>query len=271
MIDTGTARISRYSTAPRSSSCRSRRSRRRRRSSGPAAPVARSPGIAIRLYSEEDFERRPEFTEPEILRTSLASVILQMLSLGFGDITSFPFLTQPDSRGVKAAFDLLLELGAVRTSTRSETRGTTGSGTGGGAAKLTDLGREIARLPIDPRFARMLIEAKRHRRAAGRARDRRRNVDPGRARATRGAPRGGRPPARALRRPDERFPDACSISGTTCRSSSPRSAPARSGGSAARSTSIMCACGNGSTCTGSCACSSARRAPRRAAGEQRRP
>jgi ATP-dependent helicase HrpA len=59
-----------------------------------------APGIAVRLYSEEDFARRPEFTEPEILRTSLASVILQMLALGFGDISSFPFLTPPDSRGV---------------------------------------------------------------------------------------------------------------------------------------------------------------------------
>ena len=161
VIDTGTARISRYSARTKIQQLPieaiSQASAQQR--SGRAGRT--SPGIAIRLYSEEDFERRPEFTEPEILRTSLASVILQMLSLGFGDIASFPFLTKPDSRGVKAAFDLLLELGAVRTSTRSETRGTTDSGTGGGAAKLTDLGREIARLPIDPRFARMLSEATR--------------------------------------------------------------------------------------------------------------
>jgi ATP-dependent helicase HrpA len=152
VIDTGTARISRYSARTKIQQLPieavSQASAQQR--SGRAGRT--SPGIAIRLYSEEDFEKRPEFTEPEILRTSLASVILQMLSLGFGDITSFPFLTKPDSRGVKAAFDLLLELGAVRQPTRGE---------GGGAARLTDLGREISRLPIDPRFARMLIEAKR--------------------------------------------------------------------------------------------------------------
>ena len=152
VIDTGTARISRYSARTKIQQLPieaiSQASAQQR--SGRAGRTA--PGIAIRLYSEEDFEKRPEFTEPEILRTSLASVILQMLSLGFGDITSFPFLTPPDSRGVKAAFDLLVELGAVRTPTRSE---------GGGTARLTDLGREISRLPIDPRFARMLIEAKR--------------------------------------------------------------------------------------------------------------
>ncbi|MFM9587503.1 hypothetical protein, partial [Streptomyces caniscabiei] len=66
-----------------------------------------SNGIAIRLYGEDDFLTRPEYTEPEILRTSLAAVILQMLALGFGDIEEFPFLTPPDSRGVKAAFELL--------------------------------------------------------------------------------------------------------------------------------------------------------------------
>ena len=152
VIDTGTARISRYSARTKIQQLPieaiAQASAQQR--SGRAGRTA--PGIAIRLYSEEDFDKRPEFTEPEILRTSLASVILQMLSLGFGDITSFPFLTPPDSRGVKAAFDLLLELGAVRTPTRSE---------GGGAARLTDLGREISRLPIDPRFARMLIESKR--------------------------------------------------------------------------------------------------------------
>jgi ATP-dependent helicase HrpA len=181
VVDTGTARISRYSNRskiqrlpiePVSQASAQQRSGRAGRT---------SPGIAIRLYAEEDFQSRDEFTEPEILRTSLASVILQMLSLGFGDISSFPFLTPPDSRGVKAAFDLLVELGAVRPSTGSGTRGTgsgtggTGSGTGGtdpgsgGTARgadadsprLTELGRELSRLPIDPRFARMLVEARR--------------------------------------------------------------------------------------------------------------
>jgi len=151
VVDTGTARISRYSNRskvqrlpiePVSQASAQQRSGRAGRT---------SPGIAIRLYAEDDFTARPEFTEPEILRTSLASVILQMLSLGFGDISSFPFLTPPDSRGVKAAFDLLVELGCV--SSRSA-RSTTDW-------RLTDLGREISRLPIDPRFARMLIEARR--------------------------------------------------------------------------------------------------------------
>jgi len=147
VIDTGTARISRYSNRSKvqrlpieaiSQASANQRSGRAGRTSD---------GIAIRLYSEEDFERRLEFTEPEILRTSLASVILQMLSLGFGDITAFPFLTPPDSRGVKAAFDLLTELGAVEAQSGSD------------AARLTRIGRDISRIPIDPRFARMLIES----------------------------------------------------------------------------------------------------------------
>jgi ATP-dependent helicase HrpA len=152
VVDTGTARISRYSNRskvqrlpiePVSQASAQQRSGRAGRT---------SPGVAIRLYGEDDFQTRPEFTEPEILRTSLASVILQMLSLGFGDISSFPFLTPPDSRGVKAALDLLIELGAVRPA---------GSGAGRDHPALTDMGREISRLPIDPRFARMLVEARR--------------------------------------------------------------------------------------------------------------
>ncbi|WP_315552325.1 ATP-dependent RNA helicase HrpA [Microbacterium aurum] len=144
VVDAGTARISRYSVRSKvqrlpieaiSQASAQQRSGRAGRTSD---------GIAIRLYGEEDFLARPEYTEPEILRTSLASVILQMLALGFGDIEEFPFLTMPDGRGVKAAFELLTELRAVTASRR-----------------LTKLGREIARLPIDPRFARMLIEARR--------------------------------------------------------------------------------------------------------------
>ena len=162
VIDTGTARISRYSNRskiqrlpiePISQASAQQRSGRAGRT---------APGIAIRLYSEEDFERRDEFTQPEILRTSLASVILQMLSLGFGDISSFPFLTPPDSRGVKAAFDLLVELGAVQEERGRDQRGDHRAQRGEHKGpRLTDLGREIARLPIDPRFARMLLEARR--------------------------------------------------------------------------------------------------------------
>ncbi|MCS3845044.1 ATP-dependent RNA helicase HrpA [Microbacterium sp. AK031] len=148
VIDTGTARISRYSNRskvqrlpiePISQASANQRSGRAGRTSD---------GIAIRLYSEDDFAGRAEFTEPEVLRTSLASVVLQMLSLGFGDIAAFPFLTPPDSRGIKAAFDLLTELGAVDL-----TRDT---------PRLTRIGRDIVRMPIDPRFARMLLEAQKN-------------------------------------------------------------------------------------------------------------
>ena len=146
VIDGGTARISRYS--PRAKVQRlpieavSQASAKQR--AGRAGRT--SAGIAIRLYSEEDHLRRPEFTDPEVLRTNLAAVILQMLSLGLGDIAAFPFLTPPDSRGVKAGFDLLQELGAIKADSTA----------------LTRIGRDLARLPVDPRFGRMLLESKRH-------------------------------------------------------------------------------------------------------------
>ncbi|GAA1438972.1 ATP-dependent RNA helicase HrpA [Leifsonia poae] len=149
VIDAGTARISRYSVRAKvqrlpieaiSQASANQRSGRSGRTSD---------GIAIRLYSEEDFEKRPEYTEPEILRTNLAAVILQMISLGLGDIAAFPFLTPPDSRGIKDGLDLLSELNAI-------TRGADG------ANALTKIGRQLAQLPIDPRFARMVVESKRH-------------------------------------------------------------------------------------------------------------
>jgi len=148
VIDAGTARISRYSARSKvqrlpieaisQASARQRSGRSGRTSAG----------IAIRLYSEEDFASRPEFTEPEILRTGLASVILQMLSLGIGDIARFPFLTPPDQRGVRDGLDLLRELGAVEAKS------------GRGSHRITSVGRALARLPIEPRFARMIIEAR---------------------------------------------------------------------------------------------------------------
>ncbi|MEO6199967.1 MAG: ATP-dependent RNA helicase HrpA [Cryobacterium sp.] len=149
VIDAGTARISRYSVRSKvqrlpieaiSQASANQRSGRSGRTSD---------GIAIRLYSEEDFTRRPEYMEPEILRTNLAAVILQMISLGLGDIAAFPFLTPPDSRGIKDGLDLLAELGAVAPGT-----------TGAGGAKLTRIGQQLAKLPIDPRFGRMVIESK---------------------------------------------------------------------------------------------------------------
>ncbi|MET4582422.1 ATP-dependent helicase HrpA [Conyzicola nivalis] len=148
VIDAGTARISRYSVRSKiqrlpieaiSQASANQRSGRSGRTSD---------GIAIRLYSEEDFTKRPEFTEPEILRTNLAAVILQMISLGLGDIASFPFLQPPDSRGIKDGLDLLRELGAVDGA--------------GETPRLTQVGKQLSQLPIDPRLARMIIESKKH-------------------------------------------------------------------------------------------------------------
>ena len=166
VIDTGTARISRYSTRakvqrlpiePVSQASATQRSGRAGRTSD---------GIAIRLYSEEDFAKRPAFTEPEILRTNLAAVILQMISLDLGDIEKFPFLTKPDQRGVKDGLDLLAELGAITAAagSRAKPANDQHSALGGRGAelRLTRTGRELARLPIDPRFARMVVESRRH-------------------------------------------------------------------------------------------------------------
>jgi ATP-dependent helicase HrpA len=240
VIDAGTARISRYSARSKiqrlpieavSQASAQQRSGRAGRTSN---------GIAIRLYSEDDFLSRPEYTEPEILRTSLASVILQMLALGFGDIEDFPFLTKPDSRGVKAAFDLLSELRAVSPSRRLLPR------------------TEIARLPIDPRFARMLIEARRLEVlpdvlaiVAGLSiqdvRERPSAEDPEPASRRTGCTHAS-PIRRATSSP-------FSTSGTTCRSSSATSAPAPSDACAAVSSSTTSACASGPTSTDSCASS----------------
>ncbi|WP_348648021.1 ATP-dependent RNA helicase HrpA [Brachybacterium sp. Marseille-Q7125] len=150
VIDSGLARISRYSQRtkvqrlpiePISQASADQRSGR----SGRLAP-----GIAIRLYSEEDFASRPEFTEPEILRTSLASVVLLMTSLGLGDVESFPFVEPPASRAITDGVRLLDELGAIENAPDEP-----------GGRRLTRVGRTLARFPLDPRMARMLIEADR--------------------------------------------------------------------------------------------------------------
>ena len=154
VIDTGLARISRWSARTKVQrlpiEAISQASAQQR--SGRCGRI--EAGIAIRLYSQEDFESRPEFTEPEILRTSLASVILQMTSLGLGEVERFPFVDPPDQRAVRAGVQLLEELGAL-----------TGRSDGGGRARarlrLTGIGRKLARLPIDPRLARMILEADR--------------------------------------------------------------------------------------------------------------
>ncbi len=191
VVDTGLARISRYS--PRTKVQRlpiepiSKASASQRK--GRCGRVAE--GICIRLYAEEDFEARPEFTDPEILRTNLASVILQMTALRLGEVADFPFLDRPDTRSVQAGVQLLEELGAIEAagvstsstanaanaasaadSTGVVLRGSTAGEQSDGRARrdrgrprslrLTSIGRQLASLPIDPRLGRMLIEAGRN-------------------------------------------------------------------------------------------------------------
>jgi ATP-dependent helicase HrpA len=143
VVDPGTARISRYSARlkvqrlpiePISQASADQRK-------GRCGRVAE--GVCIRLYDERDFEERPRYTDPEILRTNLASVILQMAALGLGDIAEFPFLDPPDRRQIRDGVLLLEELGALRD------------------RQLTPLGRKLARLPVDPRLGRMVLEADR--------------------------------------------------------------------------------------------------------------
>ncbi len=200
VVDTGVARISRYSSRtkvqrlpiePISQASANQRAGRCGRLGA---------GIAIRLYSEEDFEARPEYTDPEILRTNLASVILQMTALGLsdsdsGDIAGFPFLDPPDRRNISAGVQLLEELGALATGrgldtplvprggsttedrstienattedrstiekATTEDRSTNEKATTEQGHRLTKLGRRLARLPIDPRLGRMILEAER--------------------------------------------------------------------------------------------------------------
>ncbi|MFF5144170.1 ATP-dependent RNA helicase HrpA [Streptomyces sp. NPDC013157] len=147
VIDPGFARISRYShrtkvqrlpiEAISQASANQRKGRCGRTSDG----------ICIRLYSEDDFVSRPEFTDAEILRTNLASVILQMTAAGLGDIEKFPFIDPPDHRNIRDGVQLLQELGAIDAAEKDPRR------------RLTDTGRKLAQLPVDPRLARMVLEA----------------------------------------------------------------------------------------------------------------
>ena len=145
VVDPGTARISRYS-------------KRLKVQRLPIEPISQASanqragrcgrvrdGIAIRLYSEQDYLDRPQFTDPEILRTNLASVILQMAALRLGEIERFPFLDPPDTRQIRDGVALLQELGALKD--------------GSGLPRLTPLGRQLARLPLDPRLGRMVLAA----------------------------------------------------------------------------------------------------------------
>ena len=167
VIDSGLARISHYSPRTRTTSL-------------PVMPVSKSScdqrkgrcgrvqnGICIRLFPAEDYETRPQYTPPEILRANLAEVILRMISLKLGDISQFPFIDRPDLKSIKDGFDLLYELGAIEQSAKG--RGQRASkleqsaiswGKSSGRVVLTDKGRMMAGIPLDPRLSRMLIEAK---------------------------------------------------------------------------------------------------------------
>ena len=197
VIDSGLARISRYSPRTRTTSL-------------PVVPVSRSScdqrkgrcgrvqnGVCLRLYSEDDYQARPQFTPPEILRANLAEVILRMISLKLGDVSDFPFIDRPDLKSIKDGFNLLSELGAIAQS--AERRGQRAKGMGQGAEsrvlnaelgmrnaerkkenrgnggvefsdrksqkqiRLTEKGRLMAKIPLDPRLSRMVIEAKQER------------------------------------------------------------------------------------------------------------
>ncbi|MGW4197937.1 ATP-dependent RNA helicase HrpA [Streptomyces sp. NPDC005004] len=150
VIDPGFARISRYShrtkvqrlpIEPVSQASANQRKGRCGRTSD---------GICIRLYSEDDFLARPEFTDAEILRTNLASVILQMTAAGLGEIEKFPFIDPPDHRNIRDGVQLLQELGALDPAQKDPRK------------RLTDTGRKLAQLPVDPRLARMVLEAARN-------------------------------------------------------------------------------------------------------------
>ncbi|MGR6089435.1 ATP-dependent RNA helicase HrpA [Brevibacterium sp. CSND-B09] len=148
VIDVGTARISRYSNRTRVQRLPIERISQASANQRKGRSGRTSDGICIRLYSEDDFDSRPEFTDPEILRTNLASVILQMASLGFAasdqEILDFPFLTPPEARAVRDGRTMLTELGALTSDSA-------------GKIHVTEIGRKLTVLPIDPRLARMVI------------------------------------------------------------------------------------------------------------------
>ena len=153
VIDTGLARISRYNARSRTTSLPvtsiSKSSANQRK--GRCGRV--EDGICIRLYSEEDFEARPLFTSPEILRANLAEVILRMISLDLGDLANFPFIDRPAPQSIRDGFDLLAELGAiVPESARKRSKGEN-------RFSLANKGKLMAKMPVDPRLSRMLIEA----------------------------------------------------------------------------------------------------------------
>ena len=266
VVDPGTARMSRYSARtkvqrlpiePISQASANQRA-------GRCGRVA--PGVCIRLYDEEDFASRPEFTEPEILRTNLASVILQMTAADLGAIATFPFVEAPDASQINDGLRLLSELGALSSGL-------------GERPRLTSIGRRLAQIPVDPRMGRMLLAGERlgclaeimiivaglsiqdprerpveerdkaealHRRFWAPLPEPRRTATDRRARR----PRTDRHPTRTAA--TSRRTCGC---GTTCAASREPCPATRSGGCAGRSTCTSCGSGSGRTCTPSCATS----------------
>ncbi|MFE4450581.1 ATP-dependent RNA helicase HrpA [Streptomyces sp. NPDC056796] len=150
VIDPGNARISRYSHRTKVQRLPIERISQASANQRKGRCGRTSDGVCIRLYSEDDFVTRPEFTDPEILRTNLASVILQMTAAGLGDIEKFPFIDAPDHRNIRDGVQLLQELGALDPQEKDAKK------------RLTPLGRKLSQLPVDPRLARMVIEAERN-------------------------------------------------------------------------------------------------------------
>jgi ATP-dependent helicase HrpA len=148
VVDPGTARISRYNARTKVQRLPIERISQASANQRAGRCGRVGPGVCIRLYAEEDFNGRPAFTDPEILRTNLASVILQMAALRLGAVADFPFLDAPDTRQITAGLALLDEIGALEA--------------GSGEPVLTPIGRRLARLPVDPRFGRMILEAERN-------------------------------------------------------------------------------------------------------------
>lgn len=147
VIDPGTARISRYSHRTKVQRLPIERISQASANQRKGRCGRTSDGICIRLYSEDDFLTRPEFTDAEILRTNLASVILQMTAAGLGEIEKFPFIDPPDHRNIRDGVQLLQELGALDPAEKNHKK------------RLTPMGRQLSQLPVDPRLARMVVEA----------------------------------------------------------------------------------------------------------------
>ena len=139
----------------RSSGCRSSPFHRPLPTSAAGRCGRLGPGVCIRLYSGDDFSARRPFTEPEILRTNLASVVLQMAAIGLGEVEDFPFMDAPDRRNIKDGIALLEEIGVLVTPGEGRSEADIGG------RQLTQVGRELAKLPVDPRHGRMVLEAER--------------------------------------------------------------------------------------------------------------